>query len=307
MSATISANSFEQPESFVFTPENEKKAEAFIAKYPQDRQASAVLALLDLAQRQSDGWVPQAAIEHIAEMLDMAKIRVLEVASFYSMINLAPVGKYLVQVCGTTPCWLRGSDDVFAAVREELGVGVGETTADGLFTIMEVECLGACVNAPMVQINDDYYEDLTKENFKTVLRALKNGETPKTGSQSGRHTSEPEGGPTTLLDGGTAAASAASAGEDAAEAPAPALTDPARPPKLDAPRDGGADDLKRISGVGPKIEAILNELGIFHFDQVAAWTDDEKTWIDGYLRFKGRIDREGWIDQAKRLSSGEGE
>ncbi len=307
MSATISANRFEQPESFVFTPENEKKAEAFIAKYPQDRQASAVLALLDLAQRQSDGWVPQAAIEHIAEMLDMAKIRVLEVASFYSMINLAPVGKYLVQVCGTTPCWLRGSDDVFAAVREELGVGVGETTGDGLFTIMEVECLGACVNAPMVQINDDYYEDLTKDNFKAVLRALKNGETPKAGSQSGRHSSEPVGGPTTLLGNGSQAASAASAGDDAAEAPAPSLSDPARPPKLDAPRDGGADDLKRISGVGPKIESTLNELGIFHFDQIAAWSDDEKTWIDGYLRFKGRIDREGWIDQAKRLSGGEGE
>ncbi len=202
MSARVSANGVEQPESFVFTPENEKKAEAFIAKYPQDRQASAVLALLDLAQRQHGGWVPQAAIEHIAEMLDMARIRVLEVATFYTMVNLAPVGKYLVQVCGTTPCWLRGSDDVFAAIQEELGVGIGETTEDGLFTIMEVECLGACVNAPMVQINDDYYEDLTKDNFKGVLRALKSGEQPKTGSQSGRHTSEPAGGPTTLTAAG---------------------------------------------------------------------------------------------------------
>jgi len=202
MSARVGANGFEQPENFVFTPENEKKAEACIAKYPEGRQASAVLALLDLAQRQHDGWVPQAAIEHIAEMLDMAKIRVLEVASFYTMINLAPVGKFLVQVCGTTPCWLRGSDDVFAAITEELGVGVGETTQDGLFTIIEVECLGACVNAPMVQINDDYYEDLTKENFKDVLRALKNGDQPKIGSQSGRHTSEPSGGPTTLTAAG---------------------------------------------------------------------------------------------------------
>jgi NADH dehydrogenase (ubiquinone) flavoprotein 2 len=202
MSASVGANGFEQPESFAFTPENRKKAEAHIAKYPEGRQASAVLALLDLAQRQHDGWVPQAAIEHVAEMLGMAKIRVLEVATFYTMVNLAPVGKYLVQVCGTTPCWLRGSDDIFAAITEELGVGVGETTEDGLFTIMEAECLGACVNAPMVQVNDDYYEDLTKENFKEVLRALKAGETPKTGSQSGRHTSEPLGGPTTLTAAG---------------------------------------------------------------------------------------------------------
>jgi NADH-quinone oxidoreductase subunit E len=202
MSARVGPNTVEQPESFVFTPENEKKAEAFIAKYPKDRQASAVLALLDLAQRQHGGWVPQAAVEHIAEMLEMAKIRVLEVASFYTMINMAPVGKYLVQVCGTTPCWLRGSDDVFAAIQEELGVGVGETTEDGLFTIMEVECLGACVNAPMVQINDDYYEDLTKENFKDVLRALKKGDQPTTGSQTGRRSSEPAGGPTTLTAAG---------------------------------------------------------------------------------------------------------
>jgi NADH-quinone oxidoreductase subunit E len=269
-----------------------------------------VLALLDLAQRQNDGWVPQAAVEHIAEMLDMAKIRVLEVASFYTMVNLAPVGKYLVQVCGTTPCWLRGSDDVFAAVQEELGVGVGETTDDGLFTIMEVECLGACVNAPMVQINDDYYEDLTKDNFKAVLRALKNGETPKTGSQSGRHTSEPTGGPTTLTGAaGPAPQDApASTGPDGQEAAAPSLDDDARPPKLEAPRQGQADDLKRISGVGPKIETILNELGIFHFDQVAAWTAVEKDWIDGYLRFKGRIDREDWIAQARFLAGpGEGE
>jgi NADH dehydrogenase (ubiquinone) flavoprotein 2 len=192
----------EQPETFAFSPENAERAKAIVAKYPDGRQASAVLPLLDLAQRQHDNWLPQAAIEHVAEILDMPRIRVLEVATFYTMFNLAPVGKYLLQLCGTTPCWLRGSDDLKAAIREECGIGVGETSADGLFTLMEVECLGACVNAPMVQVNDDYYEDLTKENFKDVLRALKKGEQPKTGSQSGRHTSEPAGGPTTLTAAG---------------------------------------------------------------------------------------------------------
>lgn len=200
MSVFIKPMPFEQPDSFEFTPENRAKAEKIIAKYPEGRQASAVLALLDLAQRQHGGWVPQKAMEHIAEMLGMPKIRVMEVATFFTMVNLQPVGKYLVQVCGTTPCWLRGSDDVFAAIKEELGADKGDTTKDGLFTIVEVECLGACVNAPMVQINDDYYEDLDKDNIKEILRALKKGETPATGSQIGRHSSEPAGGATVLTE-----------------------------------------------------------------------------------------------------------
>lgn len=197
MSASITRISGDEPATWSFTPENRAKADAFVKKYPPGREASAVLACLDLAQRQH-GWVPQAAIEHIAEMLGMAPIRVTEVASFFTMINRKPVGKYLLQVCGTTPCWLRGSNDIFAAIRDELGVGVGETTGDGLFTVMEVECLGACVNAPVVQVNDDFFEDLTKENFAAVLRALRAGQWPKPGPQAGRHASEPAGEPTTL-------------------------------------------------------------------------------------------------------------
>ncbi len=188
----------EQPQSFAFSPENRKQVKVLLGRYPKGRQASAVLPLLDLAQRQSDGWLPQAAIEHVAGLLDMPAMRVQEVASFYTMFNLAPVGKYLLQLCGTTPCWLRGSDEVRQAITEICGIGVGETSEDGLFTLVEVECLGACVNAPMVQINDDYYEDLDTEKTKKLLNALKNGETPAMGPQNGRRSSEPLGGATTL-------------------------------------------------------------------------------------------------------------
>ena len=191
-------------ERFAFTPDNEARAAAATAKYPEGRQASAVLALLDLAQRQSEGWLPRAAIEYVAERLAMPVIRVYEVATFYTMFNLAPVGRHLVQVCTTTPCWLRGSDEVLAACRESLGVEVGGTSEDGLFTLVEVECLGACCNAPMMQINDDYYEDLDAEATRRILEALRRGERPKAGSQTGRRTSEPAGGPTTLKDAGAA-------------------------------------------------------------------------------------------------------
>jgi NADH-quinone oxidoreductase E subunit len=197
VSAKVSSIGAEEPKTWTFTPENRAKVDAAIKKYPAGRQASAVLFCLDTAQRQH-GWVPQAAIEHIATILGLAPIRVTEVASFFTMINRKPVGKYLLQVCGTTPCWLCGSNDVFAAIKEETGAGPGETSADGLFTVMEVECLGACVNAPVVQINDDYFEDLNKDNVKAVLKKLKSGEWPKPGSQSGRHSTEPVGGPTTL-------------------------------------------------------------------------------------------------------------
>ncbi len=197
MSAKITPLSAEEPKVWAFTPENRAKVDAAIKKYPAGRQASAVLFCLDTAQRQH-GWVPQAAIEHIASILGLAPIRVTEVASFFTMINRKPVGKYLLQVCGTTPCWLRGSDDVFAAIKEETGAGKGETSADGLFTVMEVECLGACVNAPVVQVNDDFFEDLDKENLRAVLKKLKAGEQPKPGPQNGRHASEPAGGALTL-------------------------------------------------------------------------------------------------------------
>ena len=187
-------------EAFAFTPENRAKADAMIAKYPAGCQASAVLPLLDLAQRQNDGWISQAVMEHVAELLDMASIRVYEVATFYTMLNLEPVGRYHVQLCRTTPCWLRGSDALRDACREELGIGLGGTTEDGLFTLTEVECLGACVNAPMVQINDHFYEDLDPARMKEILRALRAGSAPEPGPQTGRQTSAPAAGPTTLTE-----------------------------------------------------------------------------------------------------------
>lgn len=187
---------------FAFTEENLAEAGRIIGRYPEGRQASAVLGLLDLAQRQSGNWLPRAAIEYVAEYLQMPRIRVMECATFYSMLNLAPVGRHFVQLCRTTPCWLRGCEDLAAAYKEVTGGTLGETTKDGLFTLAEVECVGACCNAPVVQIGDDYYEDLTPDAFKEILRALAKGETPKTGSQSGRAGAEPAGGLTTLVGKG---------------------------------------------------------------------------------------------------------
>ena len=174
MTSASPPENVEQPESFDFTPENVEKAKALIAKYPEGREASAVLPLLDLAQRQH-GWVPQAAMDRIAGMLDMAPIRIYEVATFYTMINRAPVGRNFLQVCTTTPCWLCGSDDVLRTCLDVLGIGANEMTEDGAFSILEVECLGACVNAPMIQVNDDYYEDLDYERTKALLEALQRG------------------------------------------------------------------------------------------------------------------------------------
>lgn len=191
---------FEQPESFAFTAENQEKAKAILAKYPDEKRASAAMPLLDLAQRQHDGWLPQAAMNLVAEMLGMAPMRIYEVATFYTMYNLKPVGRHHVQVCTNISCWLMGSDEVALTCRDTLGIGFGETTANGEFTLTEVECLGACVNAPMMQVNDDYYEDLTAESTAKILNALKNGETPKPGPQSGRIGCEPAGGLTSLKD-----------------------------------------------------------------------------------------------------------
>ena len=189
--------------SFAWTAENEAQAKVLIGRYPPGRQYSAILPLLDMAQRQvgaetqTQGWLPMPVIEYVAAYLDMPFMRAYEVATFYTMFNLSPVGRFHVQVCGTTPCMLRGSDDVFAACAAR-GMKKGQTTADGLFTLSEVECLGACANAPMVQINDDNYEDLTFETTSAILEALARGETPKPGPQVARQTSAPEGGPTTL-------------------------------------------------------------------------------------------------------------
>ena len=300
----------EQPDSFAFDAENGAAAERMIARYPEGRQASAVLPLLDLAQRQHGGWVPRAAIEHIAGRLGMAKIRVMEVATFYTMINLAPVGTFHLQVCGTTPCMIRGAGEVFRAIRDEVGIGPGESSDDGQFTCTEVECLGACVNAPMVQVNDDFVEDLTYENFAAVLRALKNGDDLPAGSQAGRHSSEPEGGALTLLDVPPPLRfdPAAIYGEPSAAAAEPPAAGAARPPALDAPRGGKADALTGIKGLGPKIESALHGLGVYHFDQVAAWTPDQRAWVNDALKLGGRIERGDWIAQAAALAeSGAGE
>lgn len=188
------------PATFAFSDENLVRAQSIIAKYPEGRQASAVIPLLDIAQRQCGNWLPRAAMDHVAGMLGMPRIRVYEVATFYTMFNLKPVGEHFVQICTTTPCWLRGSDEIVAACERKLGIHLGETTADGRFTVIEVECLGACVNAPMMQVGDDYYEDLTAERTEAILDALARGERPAPGSQTGRRTSMPAPGPTTLLD-----------------------------------------------------------------------------------------------------------
>ncbi len=191
--------------SFAWTAENAEQAKKVIARYPAGRQQSAVMPLLDLAQRQvgaetqTQGWLPVPVMEYIGRQLDMPYMRVYEVATFYTMYNLAPVGRYHVQVCGTTPCMLRGSDDVLAACKNK-GLVKGHTTPDGLFTLTEVECLGACANAPMVQINDDNYEDLTYDSMGAILDDLAAGKQPKIGPQIDRQTSCPEGGPTSLKE-----------------------------------------------------------------------------------------------------------
>jgi len=192
----------QQPDSFAFTEESRRAVDAVIARYPKGRQASAVMPVLDIAQRQCGGWLPQAAMDHVAELLGMAPIRVYEVATFYTMYNLEPVGEHLVQVCTTTPCMLRGSEEIVEACKAELGIELGETTPDNKFTLREVECLGACVNAPMLQVGDDYYEDLDADSTRALLQALRRGEAPKAGPQSGRRGSEPAGGLTTLTGSG---------------------------------------------------------------------------------------------------------
>ena len=185
-------------EGFVFSEDTLGAANAEISKYPEGRQASAVMPLLDLAQRQCNGWLPRVAMDYVAGFLDMPPIKVYEVATFYTMYNLAPIGKYHVQICTNLPCWLRGSDEVTAACKKNLGIEFGQTTSNGKFTLSEVEGLGACVNAPMIQINDDYYEDLDGFTTSSILSQLAIGDNPQTGSQAGRISCEPTGGLTTL-------------------------------------------------------------------------------------------------------------
>lgn len=189
-----------QPASFAFTDENLAKAKEIIAYYPWANRQSAVMPLMWLAQKQHDNWLPRAAMDYVADMLDMPRIRAYEVASFYSMYNPAPIGKFHLQVCTTTPCWLCNSDAVVKAIRDETGLGPGKSSEDGLFTVTEVECLGACVNAPMMQINDDYYEDLDYESTVTLIRGLRQGRDVLKGSQKRRVGSMAVNGPTTLKE-----------------------------------------------------------------------------------------------------------
>lgn len=303
-----------QPAAFAFSKENAVWAKATIKKYPKGREQSAVIPLLMRAQEQ-DGWVTKAAIESIADMLTMPYIRVLEVATFYTQFQLKPVGtRAHVQVCGTTPCMLRGSEDLINLCKKRIHPNPLTPNEAGTLSWEEVECQGTCVNAPMVMIFKDTYEDLTVPQLEYIIDRFDAGKGAdvKPGPQIDRIFSAPVGGPTTLLtpEKKPAAPRAKKVSDaevhadakPAAAAAKPSLEDKNRPAgiaKPDAP-----DDLTLISGVGPKIEGTLHELGIFTFAQVAGWKKAEREWVDGYLNFKGRIERDDWVKQAKALAKG---
>src|ERR1700712_198720 len=365
-----------QPAAFAFSEDNSAWAQKTIQKYPEGRQQSAVIPLLMRAQEQ-DGGGPQPAMEKGAKMLDKAFLRVLEVATFYPQFQLHPVGSRAhVQVCGTTPCMLRGSEALMTVCKSKIHSHAFERNQDGTLSWEEVECLGACVNAPMVMIGKDTYEDLTPERLEQIIDAFAEGkgDEVRTGPQIDRLFSAPEGGLTSLLDAPTKAPRQKAAPKAVAteavsvppaEAGRPKSTDAETNPALKSPADGktalpasdpnavpakadntalgpsnvaspafvaakpastttGAakpslndknrpgsiekpatpDDLKMISGVGPKIEVILNGIGIFTFAQVAGWKKAEREWVDGYLNFRGRIERDDWVKQAKALAKG---
>ncbi|WP_187428671.1 hypothetical protein ROLI_012300 [Roseobacter fucihabitans] len=333
----------DQPDSFAFTPDNQAWAEGQITKYPEGRQASAIIPLLWRAQEQ-EGWLSRPAIEHVAAMLGLSYIRALEVATFYFMFQLQPVGAIAhIQVCGTTSCMICGAEDLVAVCKDKIAAEPHALSADGNFSWEEVECLGSCSNAPMAQIGKDYYEDLTAARMGKIIDELAAGKVPVPGPQNGRYAAEPLKGLTSLTeyDSGktqynASAQLAVDVGDtvkriDGTEVPllmpwqgkaanknapkkpvpkkAPQKTTPkqpssdARPAALsDAARAEGADDLKRISGVGPKLEETLNSLGIWHFDQVAGLTPEDIAWVDERLRFKGRIERDDWVGQARALA-----
>ncbi|WP_375228094.1 NADH-quinone oxidoreductase subunit NuoE [Roseobacter sp. S98] len=346
----------EQPESFTFTPENQAWAEGQITKYPEGRQASAIIPILWRAQEQ-EGWLSKPAIEHVADMLGLSYIRALEVATFYFMFQLQPVGKIAhIQVCGTTSCMICGAEDLVAVCKEKIAPNAHELSADGNFSWEEVECLGSCSNAPMAQIGKDYFEDLTADRMGEIIDELAAGKVPVPGPQNGRYAAEPLKGLTSLTeyDSGKTQYNAsaqlavdigdtvkridgtevpllmpwqkganhnaqpvkAAAPAKPAKAAKPAATEATskakpeadvlgeEPAKLDGPRAGGADDLKRIKGVGPKLEKMLNGIGIYHFDQIAAWTPEHVAWADQNLvGFKGRVSRDNWVGQAVALAA----
>ncbi len=354
----------DQPESFAFTPENRKWAEAQITKYPEGRQASAIIPLLWRAQEQ-EGWLSRPAIEHIAQMLDMAYIRALEVATFYFMFQLAPVGSVAnIQICGTTSCMICGAEDLVAVCQEKIAKRPHQVSADGKFSWEEVECLGACANAPMAQIGKDYYEDLTAERLAEIIDELAAGRVPVPGPQNGRYASEPLKGLTSLKDqakgrpdhnasvqlavdlgdtvkridgtevplttpwvgrpekpkGAKKADPKPAKGlpvdetgitvqeapaKEKARPPAGSGATPAKPQTMTKARGGQPDNLKLIKGVGPKLEKLLNSMGFYHFDQVAAWSEAELAWVDENIEgFKGRATRDDWVAQAKALAAG---
>ncbi len=347
-----------QPDAFAFTPANLAWAEAQISKYPEGREASAIIPLLWRAQEQ-EGWLSRPAIEHVAGKLGLAYIRALEVATFYFMFQLKPVGSVAnIQICGTTSCMICGAEDLIGVCREKIAGNAHEVSSDGKFSWEEVECLGSCANAPMAQIGKDYYEDLTAKQLGEIIDELAAGKVPVPGPQNGRYAAEPAAGLTSLkayesgkpqynasvqlavdlgdtvkrIDGTEVALKAPwrdGSGVFAADAPAevaviaePEVPEPAaaaqpeaardvasggpRPAGLAQAVDGQADDLKRIKGVGPKMEKLLNSMGFFHFNQVAAWTGAEIAWVDGNLKgFKGRVTRDEWVSQAKTLAAGD--
>ncbi len=347
----------DQPAEFAFTPENRAWAEGQMTKYPEGRQASAIIPLLWRAQEQ-EGWLTRPAIEHVADMLGLAYMRALEVASFYFMFQLQPVGSVAhFQICGTTTCMICGAEDLVAVCREKIADKAHTLSADGKFSWEEVECLGACANAPMAQIGKDYYEDLTAERVSEIIDELAAGKVPVPGSQQGRYAAEPASGLTSLRDMAADKAAynvsvqlAVDIGDtikriDGTEVPltmpwqskpppvkgervkkspepdekqyigkpettgsatpTPSLGEGEKPKMLDAARAGGPDDLKQIKGIGPKLEAMLHKMGVFHFDQIAIWTAPEVAWVDENLEgFKGRVTRDDWVAQASLLADG---
>lgn len=316
-------------DSFAFKPETEPTIAFWLGKYPEDKKRSAVIPMLWLAQKDNQGWLSEPAMREVADRLEMPYIRVYEVATFYTMFRLQPIGKHHVQLCGTTPCMLRGANDLKEACHKVIGKPMS-VTDDGRLSWEEVECLGACANAPMVQINDYYYEDLTVESLTEILGKLQNGVEVPPGTFVDRLNSAPEGGATSLLEGDLYDGSRNAVSElpnlpkaapaDVASAPvaAPApekkttlIKDSKPAPKAeDKPEAveiaaGDEDDLKRIKGIGPVNEKALNELGIFKFSQIAAWTPANVDWVEDSMSFPGRIEREDWIAQAKTLAEGD--
>lgn len=327
MSVRRLADDAVQPEGFKFNRAMGAEAKVWIKKYPKGREQSAVIPLLMLAQEQ-EGWVTKASIEHIAEMLGMPLIRVMEVATFYTQFMLQPVGtKAHIQVCGTTPCMLRGSEDLMNVCKSKISPNQFELNEEGTLSWEEVECQGTCVNAPMVMIFKDTYEDLTPERLEEIIDTFEagKGDTVAPGPQIDRIYSAPAGGLTTLngkpvgkpkRKAPAKKAAAKSTTPVAKKAPAKkAVTliaagdnkKKASPAKKAGPvrlkkAQGKADDLKLISGVGPKLEKTLNGLGFWHFHQIAAWKKADVAIVDDELSFKGRIERDDWIPQAKRLA-----